>query len=315
MMKSMMKKAIIVGCKGQDGTFLFEFLSNKNYNVIGIDIDVTQSNQNESLIKKKINILSTKDVNQLILSVKPDEIYYLAAYHQSAQDNAGQLDNLIKKSFDVNVNGLVNFLEALRQYSITTRLFYASSSLIFGNPKQIPQTEETPINPTCVYGITKVTGMQICQFYCEKYSIFSGIGILYNHESHLRTENFISQKIISAAKRIKAGLQKELIVGNLNAQTDWGYAPDYVEAMWKTMQIDDPETFIIASGKNHSVLDWVKLTFEKVGLNWTDYVYEDKFLITRKKGILIGDSSKLRQYTGWKPKTSFDDMVSFMLQG
>lgn len=310
----MRKTAIIIGCKGQDGTFLFELLSNKNYLVIGIDIDVVQSNQMESLSKKKINILSVKDVNYLISYIKPDEIYYLAAYHQSSQDNEGQPDDLIRKSFAVNFNGLVNFLEAIRQYSITTRLFYASSSLIFGNPKQIPQTEETPINPNCVYGITKVAGMQICKYYVENYSVFSSIGILYNHESHLRTENFISQKIISAVKKIKVGLQRELIVGDLNAQADWGYAPDYIEAMCKILQFDDPETFIIATGKTHTVLDWITLAFQKVGLDWTDYVYEDISLIRRKKGVLIGDNSKLYSYTGWKPKTSFEDMVSLMLQ-
>ena len=268
------KKAIIIGCKGQDGTLLGEFLLNKGYHVIGVDVDFIQCSQQKIL--NKVDILNEKDVNDLVASIKPDEIYYLAAYHHSSQDQEVQTHDLIDKSYKVNVHGLVNFLEGIRQYSSKTRLFYASSSLIFGNTAQNPQTEETPLNPVCIYGISKVAGMQICRFYASKHSVFSSIGILYNHESHQRPENFLSQKIVTAAKRIKAGLQKDLVVGDLEAQADWGYAPDFVEAMWKILQLESTETFIIATGKTHFVSDWVKLAFAKVGLNEQDYVHEDK---------------------------------------
>lgn len=309
----MRKKAVIIGSKGQDGTLLFEFLTKKDYDVVGIDIDVVQSNRSEFINKGKINIFKSEEVNSLISCIKPDEVYYLAAHHRSSEDRDSPMKELIEKSFHVNVNGLINFLEAIRINSLKTKIFYASSSLVFGESTQTPQTEETLLNPNCIYGITKVFGMQICKLYRERFFMFISVGILYNHESHLRTENFISQKIITAVKRIKKGLQKELVVGDLNAQSDWGYAGDYVEAMWQMLQIDEPEIFVVATGKMHSVLDWIKLAFEIVGLNWEQYVREEKALITRKKSILIGNSDKIYRYTGWRPKTSFEEMVSLMM--
>jgi len=306
------KKAIIIGAKGQDGTLLGGFLLNKGYHVIGVGVDFIHSS--EQRVLNKVDILKENEVNDMISSIKPDEIYYLAAYHHSSQDKEVETRDLIDKSYKINIQGLVNFLEAIRRHSVKTRLFYASSSLIFGNTAQNPQTEETPLNPVCIYGISKVAGMQICRFYAQKHAVFASIGILYNHESHLRPENYLSQKIVTAAKKIKAGLQKELVVGDLGAQADWGYAWDYVEAMWKILQSESPDTFIVATGKTHFVSDWVRLAFAKVGLNSKDYVHEDKSFITRKKGILVGDSSKLCDRTGWKPKTSFEEMISLMMQ-
>lgn len=310
----MRKKAVIIGSKGQDGTLLFEFLTKKDYDVVGIDIDVVQSNRSEFINKGKINIFKSEEVNSLISCIKPDEVYYLAAYHHSSEDQEISTKELVEKSYQINVCGLVNFLEAIKENSLKSKIFYASSSLVFGDSAKNPQTEETPLEPSCVYGITKVSAMQLCRFYKERFSMFVSIGILYNHESHLRKENFISQKIISSVKRIKEGLQDELVVGDLNAETDWGYAGDYVEAMWSILQIDIPETFIVATGKTHCVEDWIRLSFENVGLNWEQYVREDSSLLKRKKAILVGDSSKLFRYTGWEPKTSFEEMVSLMMR-
>ena len=309
----MRKKAIIVGCQGQDGTLLSEFLAKKDYEVIGIDLGVIKSNIGK-WTKESFNICCFEDVNKLVSFIKPDEVYYLAAYHHSSEDKEFSISDLLEKSYQINVYGLVNFLEAIKENSLKTKIFYASSSLVFGDSAKNPQTEETPLNPSCIYGVTKVSAMHLCGFYREKFSMFISIGVLYNHESHLRKENFISQKIISSVKRIKEGLQDELVIGDLNAETDWGYAGDYVEAMWRILQIDVPETFIVATGKTHRVLDWIRLAFEKVGLNWEQYVREDSSLLKRKKAILVGDGSKLFRYTGWEPKTSFEEMVSLMMK-
>lgn len=304
----MKKKAIIVGSSGQDGKIACDFLRGLGYGFIGLD------NKKFTAInigwKKKVDISKKEEVFELIKKIKPDEIYYFAAFHQSSQDKKISDQELFEESYKTNVFSLINFLEGIKRYSHKTKLFYASSSLIFGDCKKTRQNEETPFGPDTIYGITKLDGLLACRYYRENYKLFVSVGILYNHESVYRQDNFISKKIIQSALNIKNGKQKELIVGDLNAEVDWGYAPDYVEAMNRILKAKVPGEFVISSGKKHSVLDFIKIAFRHAGLDWKKYVREDKKILTRKRKTLVGDSRKLKNKTGWKPKTSFENMIT-----
>jgi GDPmannose 4,6-dehydratase len=310
-----MKKALIIGCTGQDGTYLFENLQKRNYEIIGIARDVVRSTSPKSI--KLIDISKSKQVYDLLDVYKPDEIYYLAAFHQSSEDQYYDDAELFRRSFDVNVLSLINFLEGIKKYSKYSRLFYAASSHIFGNPAESIQDETTPFNPNSIYGITKTAGVLACRLYRENHSIFASVGILYNHESPLRPSKFVSQKIVKTAVAIKYKNknQDKLIIGNLNAEIDWGYAPDYVEAMYRILQLPSAGDFVISSGKTHTVRDFVKGVFEYLDLDWTKYVEEDPNLITKKeKHNLRGNNQKLKTMTGWQPTVSFNDLIKIMVK-
>jgi len=261
-----------------------------------------------------IDIREAGAARDLLKSYQPDEIYYLAAYHHSSQDMLADEGELFKKSFDTHVHALVNFLEAMRRVAGFSRLFYAGSSHIFGSPARCPQDEETPYNPNCVYGITKTAGIRACQYYRQRHSLFACAGILYNHESPLRAAKFISKKIVNTALAIKNREKDRLVVGDLGAQIDWGYAPDYVEAMTQIMRLDVPEEFIISSGTRHTVRDFIEGVFDALGLDWRKYVQEDATLITkRRKANLQGDHRKLTAMTGWKPKVTFYGLIQTLV--
>ncbi|MFA5088101.1 MAG: GDP-mannose 4,6-dehydratase [Candidatus Omnitrophota bacterium] len=309
---SKMKKAIIVGCAGQDGRILFDYLSGQGYSLAGIDLDGVRTE--EKGLPGSVDISSPKDVEEITRLFQPDEVYYLAAAHHSSEDLTGQDGRLFEKSLSVNVLSLVNFLDALRRYSNCSRLFYAASSHVFGRPARRIQDETTPYNPRCIYGITKAAGAHACHFYRDKHHIPASVGILYNHESPLRARKFVSQKIVHAAIAIKKGRQDTLVLGSLDAVIDWGYAPDYVEAMYKILQYPHPEDFIVSSGSTHSVGDFVKEVFGYLDLDWKKHVQEDPGLITKeKRNNLRGDSAKLRKLTGWRPKVSFSEMIKIMV--
>ena len=308
-----MKRALIIGCSGQDGTYLFENLQKRNYEIIGIARNVVCSTLPKSV--KPIDICKSEQVYDLLEVYKPDEIYHLAAFHQSSEDQFYDDVESFRRSFDVNVLSLINFLNGMRKYSKYSRLFYAASSHIFGNPDERIQDETTPLNPNSIYGITKTAGVHVCRLYREKHSIFASVGILYNHESPLRSSNFVSQKIVKTAVAIKSGIQDKLIIGNLNAGIDWGYAPDYVAAMYRILQLPSAEDFIISSGKIHTVRDFVKGVFEYLDLDWTKYVEEDPKLITKKETHnLQGNNQKLNSMTGWRPTVSFNDLIKIMVK-
>jgi GDPmannose 4,6-dehydratase len=218
-MKKNLRKAIIIGNRGQDGTILTKYLLKKKYQVTGVDTD------------SKVDITNLHQVENLIKEIKPDEVYYLAAFHQSSQDKAIEQTLLYQKSYEVNVFGYINFLEAIRKHSPESRIFYAASSMIFGNPKKEVQTEKSLYCPNTPYGITKLDGVLISRIYREQYDIFASCGIMFNHESEFRTANFITTKIIQGAVDIKKGIKDKLEVGSLSAKVDWGYAYDYVKAM------------------------------------------------------------------------------------
>ena len=306
------KSAIIVGCRGQDGRLLTEYLFQKNYKVIGIDVNYFEASFMFST--QSIDITNKTQVSRLVCDIKPTEIYYLAALHHSSEDNiSGKREELYRKSFEINTFSLIYFLEAILQYSPETRLFYASSSHIFGACNSSMDDENTQINPISIYGITKAAGLFVCRHYRKELSLFASCGILYNHESPLRTSNFISKKIINGAIKIKKKQLDKIVLGSIAAEADWGYAPDYVHAMNRILNLSYPDDFIIATGKKHSVKEFAEIAFGHLGLDWNQHIVEDQNLLTRKAVCRIGNSRKLHEATGWKPSIDFKEMVKVLL--
>ena len=306
-----MKRAIIVGSHGQDGQLLYDFLLKRGYSIVGIDKNLIRSSPGVSC--KKLDILKFKEVAGLVKRFKPKEIYYLAAFHHSSEDLPDENVELMRRSYEVHVEGLLNFLESVRIYCPKTRLFYAASSHVFGEAREKIQDENTPINPSCIYGITKAAGLALCRLYRFRYGIFSAVGILYNHESALRAGSFVSSKIINGAIDIKNGKQSKLVLGDLNAVIDWGYAPDYVRAMHLILNSKTPDDFIIATGKPHKVLDFVKVAFKHLGLDWKLYVKENQRIVCKRNFYRVGNPGNLIKSTGWKPKVKFEEMIKIII--
>ncbi|HWR30929.1 MAG TPA: GDP-mannose 4,6-dehydratase [Negativicutes bacterium] len=309
-----MKRIIIVGCNGQDGTILYDQLTNKGHAVIGIGRELVKTTGSAPIVSTTIDIGNSPQISSLVAEFQPHEIYYLAAFHHSAEDQVIDEGELFLKSSQINVNYLIHFLEAIRQHSRQTRIFYAASSHIFGAGDGNLQDETTPISPVCAYGITKSAGLLACRYYREKHSLFATTGILYNHESRYRSKNFVSQKIIQGAVAIKNDRADKMMLGDLSAEIDWGYAPDYVEAMQCLLEIESPGEFIIATGKSYTVRDFVKIAFSLLDLDWEKYVYEDKKIISKPSIIRRGNPQKLMMATGWNPKTSFPRMIEELLR-
>jgi GDPmannose 4,6-dehydratase len=307
-----MKRAVIIGCLGQDGTILYDYLIKKNYQVIGIDKNYLISSFEFS--DKIIDITNETHVDELVEISCPNEIYFLAAIHHSSEDNVKAKNvELFKKSFEINVDPLIYFLEACRKYSKSTRLFYAASSHIFGNSSYHSQDETTPINPLSIYAISKAAGLNICRYYRAEHSMFASCGILYNHESSLRTDNFISKKIIKSAIEIKRKQLDSITFGNLSAEVDWGYAPDYVDAMKKILNIEHPDDFIVASGKKHKVSEFIDIAFSFLGLDYKKYVVENTNVLMRTSICRVGNPEKLISETGWQPSLNFKGMIKKLL--
>jgi len=308
-----MKRAIIVGANGQDGQLLYDFLLKRRYSIVGVDKNKIRCSLGVSF--KKLDILKFKEVADLIKKFQPREIYYLPAFHHSSEDLPSENVGLLRRSYAVHVTGLLNFLESIRIFCPKARLFYAASSHVFGETKEKIQNENTPINPGCIYGITKAAGLALCKLYRSRYGIFSAVGILYNHESILRAGHFVSKKIIKGAIDIKNGKQNKLVIGNLGAVIDWGYAPDYVRAMHLILNSKTPNDFIIATGKSHTVRDFVKIAFEYLDLNWKLYIKEDRHIVCKQNFFRIGNSSNLMRSTGWKSSVNFKEMIKIMIDG
>jgi GDPmannose 4,6-dehydratase len=308
-----MSKALIIGCNGQDGRLLQESLTLKGYQVTGIERP--SANRAAGDWRISLDIGDPQVVFDLLKRDQPDEIYYLAAYHHSAENVPLQGDlDLFNRSFQVHVQSLIHYLEGMRLFARDAKLFYAASSHVFGNALAEPQDEQTPFNPKCIYGISKTAGIHACRFYRNQHRLFVSAGILFNHESRFRKPIFVTRKIILGAINIKKGLQDKLVLGNLSAEVDWGYAPDYVEAFQKVLQAPVPDDFVIASGKKHSVRDFVELTFDFLGLDWKQYVQEDRALIAKSGVSLVGDPRKLMRLTGWKPSVDFTEMIRLLLR-
>ena len=303
-----MKQALIVGAAGQDGTLLTQLLDQRAIPYLGVQRDGVRDSSGQRL--GPLDLGDAKAVEAFIRTHRPSHVFYLAAHHHSAQDSldAGLVD-LWKSSLQIQVLGLVHFLEALRLHEPEARLFYAASSHIFGTPSEFPQTEQTPLVPDTIYGITKVAGMQACRHYRDHHGLFASVGILYNHESLYRQDKFLSKKIIQAALAICAGRQQTLVLGDLSAEADWGYAPDYVDAMVRILDLPQPGDYIVATGQLHTVREFVEIVFAQVGLDVAKHVVENPSLIRQRKARLAGDSRHLEKATGWKPTLSFEEMV------
>jgi len=317
-----MKKVLITGINGQDGSYLAEFLLGKGYEVWGIvkrnSVSETQSTRIEHLLSSgKINLEygDLTDMSSLISvlqKVQPDEIYNLAAQSH------------VRVSFDqpiytANVTGLgtLNLLEAVRMVSPNSKIYQASSSEMFGNniDNDGYQRETTPMNPVSPYGCAKVFSYNICRNYRNSYSMKIWNGILFNHESPRRGTNFVTNKVVKAAVRIKLGLQNNLHLGNLDATRDWGHAKDYVEAMWLMLQSDKPDDYVCATGISHSVRDLCEYTFNKLDLDYKKFIVIDgKHFRPEELENLKGDSTKLRNELGWIPKYSFETMLDEMIE-
>jgi GDPmannose 4,6-dehydratase len=298
------RKIIVIGSRGQDGALLCRQLADRNCSVTevarGIALPATG---------KPLDILDADAVNDLVGTVAPDEIYYLAAHHQSAEEKVSGEALLFRDSLNVNVMGLVNFLDAARLRAPQSRIFYAASSHVFGTPSSSPQDESTPLNPENVYGIAKTAGIHACRYYRRQHGLFASTGILFNHESVLRSPKFLSRKIAVAVARIKQGRADHVVLGNLEARVDWGYAPDYVEAMQRILATDQPGDFVVATGETHSVRELAEKAFGHAGLDYRKHVKADASLVDSSRPVLTGNASLLKDATGWVPTKSFDDMI------
>lgn len=306
-----MKRALIIGSEGQDGRLLFDRLDRENITVLGLGRQSARSNRCDRV--EAVDISSHEAARRLVREWKPDAIFHLAAVHQSSQGNLARDDAaLFAASQRVHVDALLNFLDALRGTNI--RLLYAASSLVFGMPPAEVQDESTPIAPRCIYGITKAAGIHLCRFFRESHGVHASAGILYNHESPLRAEDFVSQKIIRTALAIAHGEKRKLVLGDLSARVDWGYAPDFIDAILRIIQRPQGDDYIVATGDAHTVQEFVEAVFGTLGLDWRKHVEEDRALLTRPPVTRIGNATKLRRATGWQPSVTFSGMVQALLR-
>lgn len=311
----MAKNALITGITGQDGSYLAELLLEKGYKVYGLRRRTsTPMMENIEHIKNEIEFIEGDllDQGSLINAVKkanPDEVYNLAA--QSFVATSWEQPILTGQ---VTALGVTNILEAVRLTKPEAKFYQASSSEMFGKVIETPQNETTPFYPRSPYGVAKVYGHWITVNYRESYDMFACSGILFNHESPRRGVEFVTRKVTDAVARIKLGLQSELRMGNLDAKRDWGFAGDYVKAMWLMLQQDKPDDYVISTGETHTVQELVEIAFGHAGLNWRDYVVIDpKFVRPAEVDLLLGDSSKAQKALGWKLEVGFEDLVKMMV--
>ena len=318
----MTKKAMISGITGQDGSYLAELLLSKGYEVHGIKrrsssfntarIDSVLPDWHERDARLLLHFADLSDSTSLIkllYRLQPDEIYHLGA-----QSHVKVSFEIPEYTGDISAIGTTRLLEAIRETGIKTKFYQASSSEMFGSVTEVPQNETTPFRPRSPYACAKVYAHWMTVNYREGYGLFACNGILFNHESPRRGETFVSRKITRAAARIRAGLQNKLYLGNLEARRDWGYAPEYVEAMWRMMQREKADDFVVATGETHSVREFVESAFEYAGLDWKKYVEIDpEYFRPTEVDVLQGDAGKAERELGWKPKVRFRELVRLMV--
>jgi GDPmannose 4,6-dehydratase len=309
------KTALITGITGQDGSYLAELLLDKGYEVHGmVRRSSTETFQRLQDIRDDIvlhtgDLLDQRSLSDVLRDCEPDEIYNLAAMSFVA---ASWSQPVLTAEF--TAVGVTRMLEAMREIAPEARFYQASSSEMFGMVREVPQRETTPFYPRSPYGVAKCYGHFITVNYRESYDLFASSGILFNHESERRGLEFVTRKVTHGAAAIRLGIRDQLALGNLDAERDWGYAKDYVEAMWLMLQQPEPEDFVIATGEAHSVRELVRIAFEHAGLDPEEYVRLDpQFLRPAEVEHLIGDPAKARERLGWKPRTSFEDMVKLMV--
>src|SRR6266403_829522 len=317
-----MKRALITGITGQDGSYLAELLLSRNYEVHGIKrrsssfntsrIDAILPDWHERAARLFLHFADLSDATSLIkllYRLQPDEIYHLGAQSH------------VKVSFenpeytgDITALGTVRLLEAIREMGIKTKFYQASSSEMFGTTSEVPQRETTPFRPSSPYACSKVYAHWMTVNYRESYDIFACNGILFNHESPRRGETFVTRKITRGVARIKLGLDQFLYLGNLEARRDWGYAPEYVEGMWRMMQADNPDDYVLATNETHTVKEFVEKAFAHVDLDWREYVRHDKrYERPAEVDLLIGNPAKVTKCLGWEPKVRFEELIRIMV--
>jgi GDPmannose 4,6-dehydratase len=319
----MSKIALLTGITGQDGSYLAELLINKGYEVHGIIRRSSSFNtgridhlyNDPKILGKQLflhygDLSDSAAINRLIRTTKPTEIYNLGA-----QSHVKVSFDTPEYTADVTGLGTIRLLDAILETGIKTKFYQASSSEMFGKVLEVPQKETTPFYPRSPYGAAKVYGHWITVNYREAYGMHASSGILFNHESPRRGETFVTRKITRALGKILAGKQNELLLGNLDAKRDWGYAKDYVEAMWMMLQQPEGDDYVVATGETYSVRDFLEVAFGLVGRSWKDYVKLDKrYLRPTEVDLLIGDATKAREKLGWKPRTSFRELVRLMVE-
>ena len=317
-----MKKALITGITGQDGSYLAELLLGKDYEVHGIirrastfntgRIDHLYSDPHINGVRLFLHygdIADSTNLIKLLYQIQPEEVYHLAA-----QSHVRVSFDIPEYTGDVTALSTIRILEALRQTGVGSRFYQASSSEMFGKVREVPQSETTPFYPRSPYGAAKVYAYWATVNYRESYGMFASNGILFNHESPRRGETFVTRKITRAVARIKAGIDKDLYLGNLDAKRDWGYAKEYVEAMWLMLQQEQPDDYVVATGETHSVQEFLEEAFSYVGLDWRDYVHIDpKYYRPAEVDLLIGNPAKAKAKLGWTPKITFKELVRLMV--
>ena len=320
-MRERVKKALITGITGQDGSYLAELLLEKGYEVHGVirrsssfntgRIDHLYQDPHEPDSRLFLHYGDLNDgsvLNRLLREIEPQEVYNLGA-----QSHVRTSFDLPEYTADVTGLGAVRLLEAMRETGITPRFYQASSSELFGKVVEVPQRETTPFYPRSPYGCAKAYAFHITRNYREAYGFFAVNGILFNHESPRRGETFVTRKVTRAAARIKLGRQDALYLGNLDARRDWGYAPEYVEAMWLMLQAEEPDDYVIATGETHSVRDLLDEAFGLLELDWTEYVKIDpRYCRPAEVDLLVGDPTKANQKLGWRAQVTFRELVRIM---
>jgi len=317
-----MKRALVTGITGQDGSYLAELLLKKDYEVHGIirrassintaRIDHLYQDRHTRGVKLFLHygdLSDTVNLVKLLYDLKPDEIYHLGA-----QSHVRVSFDIPEYTADITAVGTIRILEAIREAGSSPRFYQASSSEMYGKVAEIPQSETTSFHPRSPYAVSKVFAYWATVNYRESYNLFASNGILFNHESPRRGETFVTRKITRAVAHIKLQMQEKLYLGNMDAKRDWGYAPEYVEAMWLILQQDRPDDFVIATGETHSVKEFCEEAFAHAGLDWQKYVEIDKLYYRPSEvDLLIGDASKAKKVLGWEPKTKFKDLVKLMV--
>jgi GDPmannose 4,6-dehydratase len=317
-----MKRALITGITGQDGSYLAELLLNKGYEVHGLYRRSSSFNTarlaaiwqdphepNPRLLGRFGDLSDAVSLVQYLYDLRPDEIYHLGA-----QSHVRVSFDIPEYTADITALGTIRILEAIRGAGVKTRFYQASSSEMFGRASEIPQCETTPFHPRSPYGVSKVFAYWATVNYRESYDLFASNGILFNHESPRRGETFVTRKVTRAVAHIKAGLQKKVFLGNLDAKRDWGYAKEFVEAMWLMLQQDQPDDYVIATGEVHSVREFCEEAFGHANLDWRDYVEIDpRYFRPAEVDLLVGDASKAKKVLGWEPRTKFKELVHLMV--
>jgi GDPmannose 4,6-dehydratase len=317
-----MKKAFITGITGQDGYYLAKLLLEKDYEVHGIirrasnfntnriDTLISKYSSNNKLQLYYSDLTDSSSLNNLITNINPDEVYNLGAQSHVAVS----FNNPIYTTEAGNL-GTISLLEAIKNLNKETKFYQASSSEMYGGEKKEALNEDSPFNPKSPYAASKVFSFNMTKIYRESYGLFCSNGILFNHESPHRGETFVTRKITRAVGRISVGIQNKLTLGNLDSERDWGFAGDYVEAMWKILNHSNPDDFVISTGESHTVKEFLKIAFESVNLEYSDYVeVSQKYFRPNEVKYLLGDSSKAKKELNWKPNTSFQDLVKMMIE-